>query len=71
MPLAFNFLTSLFKYYSLFLYVYATKMRQNNIIYVQNSVKYIFFCYLRPENGFKAQGYAMQTHLFSPLRLLV
>ena len=46
-------------------------MRQNNIIYVQNSVKYIFFCYLRPENGFKAQGYAMQTHLFSPLRLLV
>ena len=30
-----------------------------------------FFCYLRPENGFKAQGYAMQTHLFSPLRLLV
>ena len=53
MPLAFNFLTSLFKYYSLFLYVYATKIWQNNIICVQNSVKYIFFVIFAPKMGLR------------------
>ena len=66
MPQAFNFQTSFFKYYSLFLYVYATKIRQNNIIYVQNSVKYIFFVIFAPKMGLRRRDTQCRHICFRP-----